>query len=175
MWIGDSGEVNFRHFKDSPTIDNSLDIGNITDFNIREAPIGSSITEQDLASKIKVKYNFDFQRNLFQNTKVADKNNTAECESLDNIGFRKEKEFKTEYILEADTASYFTGNMVRKFARSSEFITFTSGPELLDMEIGDCFNVEHAAIVGSNANYQAIRLSANYIKGSVKITGAKLG
>lgn len=174
MWIGDSGEVNFRHFKDNPTINNSLGISNVIDFSIREAPIGSSITEQDLASKIKVKYNYDFQRNLFQNTKVADKNNTAECESLDNIGFRKEKTFETEYILELDTASYFTGNMVRKFAQGGEFITFTSGPELLDMEIGDCFNMEHAAIVGSNANYQIIRLSANYIKGSTKITAAKL-
>lgn len=176
MWIGDSGILNFRTFKESgnEVVNNSLDLSNIETIILTEAPIGSSVFEQDLSSKIKIKYNFDFQKNEFQNTKVADRNNTPECNSLDARDITNEIERETEYILEKDTASYYLGNLVRKFARGSEFINITGGVDLFPMELGDVFHLQHPMLIDSSANYQIIKLNANYLSGKISITAGKL-
>ncbi len=178
MWIGDSGALNYRTFLENgeETVNTSLDTSHVLDrsFVLKEAPFGSSIYEQDLASKIQVRYNYDFQTGFYNNKLVADKNNTAECESLDAVGVTGERTVETKYILQTDTASLYLGALVRKYANPNEFVIFKGGADLFQMEIGDVFHLQHPIIVGSAANYQIIKLSNNYDNGTTKITGARL-
>ena len=87
VWAGDSGMVNYRTYQESGTIvdsaltDATIGVEDIINLELRENPLGTSLFGQQQYSKFTVRYNFDFQKNAYQNSVVANKNNNALCES----------------------------------------------------------------------------------------------
>ena len=116
-WIADSGMMHYRTYQESgaATVDRTLSPDNyfFGSFRPIEAPLGSSITEQDFAREVTVEYGYHFQRDEYEASAKAFPANTALCNSADAAGISQSKVVRTRFIMGADTASYYLGNLVR--------------------------------------------------------------
>lgn len=180
IWAADSGMLKIKSYQESATATNSINQTiTICDmlprtFQLAEAPLGTTVTGQDLYSSIRLNYDYDFQLKLYQKTTVADKNNNNLCNSMFNSGINKTLDINTKFITDPNVASYFLGNMVRKHSQSTDFVSFAGGPSLLNIELADVLKIQHPMITGSEGLYQVVKTKLDVIKGSVGITAAKL-
>lgn len=180
IWAADSGMLKIKSYQESATATNSIN-QTITlcdihpgAFILAEAPLGTTVTGQELYSKIRVDYDYDFQSKKYRKSKLADKNNNNLCNSLFNSGITKTLNISTKYITNPDVASYALGNLVRKHAQSTDFVTFKGGPSLLNVELADVLKVQHPMLVGSEGLFQVVKTKLDIIPGTVEVTAAKL-
>lgn len=178
MWIGDSGQVNYRSYQESgtATVDRTMTTCDFISgaFKLLESPLGSSLHEQELAREMTVEYGYHFQRGVYERSERAFPGNNSLCDSAEAAGIKQALAVRTQYITDPDVASLYLGNLVRKHSQGNEFAEFRGGPDLFDLELADVLRVEHPMIVGSEATYQVIRARMDVMQGTVAITAAKL-
>lgn len=176
LWIGDSGQVNFRTYQESANanIDATIGLQDMLTFSIRDNPLGSSQFISDKFKRIKVKYGYDFSEQLFKNTLQADPTNTAACNSVSASGIDKEETFKSKYIMETDTASYWLGNLVRRFTNNETIVNMNLPAKFFQLEPADILKVQHPMIIGSESLFQITKLTHDYQRGNVRVQAEEL-
>lgn len=178
MWPGDSGMIQFRTYQESATatVDRTLTTSDIArgSFRLRDAPLGSTLFEQNLAREVTLEFGYHFQRARYEQRLRAHPGNTALCASADAAGYRQGHVFQTQYLTNPDVASYALGNQVRHHCQAGAFCGFRGGANLFDIEAADVLRVAHPMIDGGADTYQMIHVRMNPLEGWLEATGAKL-
>ena len=177
LWLGDSGMINQRTYQESAdvTIDAIITTSDMfIGFKLISNPLGTSRFITEKARRVQVDYNYDFQKNIYETNLTADKNSNSLCDSANASGVETEIIQQSRYIMEADTASYYLGNIVRKATQNEEFVEMILPMRYLGLELADVINVRHPMLVSSDNLYQIVNVGHEYLKGRIKITGAKL-
>ena len=173
LWLADCGMVNFRTYQDSAgaTVNRTLTPDDYVQgtFTITENPIS-----QDLASDFTVRYGYQYHLVNFDNSLRAARANNALCNSLDAAGIRNAISIGTEYVMNTDTASYWLGNLVRRFAQGQSLAQVTLPFRHCDLELYDVIRMQHPVIVGSASTFQILQLAMHPIEGWVSITAQEL-
>ncbi len=180
IWAADSGMLKLKTYQESATatssINQTITLCNMypKTFRIEDAPLGTTVTGQQLFSEIRLGSKWDFQLGQYKENNVASKLNNNLCNSMFNSGINKTLSITTEYITDPNVASYYLGKLVRKHCQGTDIVTFEGGPSLLNIELADVLKIQHPMIVGSESLYQVIKSDLNVMKGSMKVTAAKL-
>ena len=176
LWLGDSGMINMRTYQESGSVttDAIITTSDMFGFKLMTNPLGTSRFITDKARRIQVDYGYDFQENIYKTHATADKNSNSLCDSANASGVETEIIRQSKYIMEADTASYYLGNIVRKATQDEEFVEMVLPMRYLGIELADVINVRHPMLVSSDNLYQVINVGHQYLKGRIKVTGARL-
>lgn len=172
-WIGDSGYLNYRVYQESATATDSIDYTITPNDIIRDSmvikdnPLGVTTYSTKKGSRIKLDYDYNFTTGEYEATKVAEKSNNAYCESADAAGIKSEITRKTKYIKEADTASYYIANLVRKSTLDETILEAKLPARFFGMEIADIIQIAHPAIIGSESLFQVTKVKPDYEKGEI--------
>jgi hypothetical protein len=178
IYISDSGQINFRTYQESEnaTIDKTI---TPNDYNrdslvIRDNPLGTTVFDTEKAKRLAIGYNYNFTTDQYENSIVADANNTAACNSIAASGVNNEIEKATRYILEADTASLYLSNLVRKRTQDEQIVEMELPAQFYDLELADVIKLQHPMLENSESVYQITKLRPDYLKGEVSITANQL-
>ncbi|KKM01557.1 hypothetical protein LCGC14_1793210, partial [marine sediment metagenome] len=178
IWAADSGMIHYRTYAESGTavVDKTLSPidYNLNTFALKEQPLGSSVAEQDLAREVTAEFQYNFQRDKYEESVRAYPGNVPLCNSADAAGIKNSRIVRSQYIMETLTASLWLGNEVRKYCQGNEFVTFEGNIDLWDLELADVITVQHPSIVGSEAIYQIIEAEMDLIQGTARFQAAKL-
>ncbi len=169
LWLGDCGLVNYRTYQLSgqATVNKTVspaDMGWKT-FRLTEAPVGSTLYEADQASRVKVRFGYDYQTGQYASLASG-----VNC--MTNVS--AEKQFDTKVILDPFTGSLYLANMMRKYTQSREVVEFDLGPAHLDLELCDVLAVQHPMLVGSQGLYQIKGLDLDLQAWKLHVTACKL-
>lgn len=178
MWIGDSGSLNMRTYQDSAAVTTDLTIGlnDMLDgqFSLLENPLGTTKYKSQKGNNVTINYNFDFQKNKYISSINAFKGNNSFCDSADASGLRKSIRRSTKYILQTDTASFYSSTIVRKVTQAEEFVNMTLPAKFFNLELADVVRVQHPMIVGSESLYQIVQLEQDLQNAKVSIVAQEL-
>jgi hypothetical protein len=182
MWVADSGMINFRTYQESSsaTIDATITTSDMLRFELKESPLGSSNYESQKASRIQLDFDYNFITSRFENSVIADPDNTALCNSAQAQGIATELIEQTKHIVNltdvgfTNVASYYLGNRVRKHTQGEEFVEMELPARYFGLELCDVIKVKHPMIVGSESLYQVIALTPDYLKGTVALRASEL-
>lgn len=177
LWIGDSGMVNFRSYQESAaaTVNATITTSDLLPgLVLKENPLGVSQYETQKAKRVKVNYGYNFQAGKYSGTLTAEPSSCALCNSAQASGIDTEITTETKYILESDTASYYLGNIVRHATQSEEFAEMKLPARFFTLELADVVKLQHPMLIGSQALYQVIAVTPDYINGQVSVRAAKL-
>ena len=178
IYVGDSGQINFRAYQESATA--SLDtVITPHDYQkgtlkIMDNPLGTTIYDTEKAKRIAIEYNYNFTTERYESSLVADANNTAACNSVSATGINNEISTATEYFLEADTASMYLSNLLRKKTKDEQIVQMTLPARFFGLELADVIKLQQPILEGSESLYQITKLKPDYLRGNVAITANKL-
>ena len=178
LWLGDSGSLNFRTYlnSESVTIDRILSPADFEkdSFQIDERPIGSSLRESELARAVAVHYDYNFQRNSYDQVIRAFPGNSPACNSIDAAGVTREITEKSKYIMTTAVASLYLNNLVRLHTQDQSFVSGKLPAEHFDLELNDVLRIQNPLIVGSESLYQIVDLEHDYLQGLVNFTAGEV-
>jgi len=176
IWIGDSGNLNFRTYQESSavTINATVTTSDQIDFKIKDDPLGVSQYKTKKARRVVVQYGYDFGFGKYEQTNQSDFSNNTFCESANAAGIQTEVTKKSKYILDTDTASFWLGSVTRNSTQSESFVDMTLPARFFSLEVTDVVKIQNPMIVGSESLYQITKVTADYMKGEVKIQAQEL-
>jgi len=176
MWLGDSGSMQYRVYQDSSqaTVNKSITPDDILNFELLENPIGSSQFQAHKVRRVKVDYGFNFNSSTYESNQLANPNNNSLCSTMDSLGIDRDLIKKTKYILDSDTASYYTNNLVRNYCQIDNTVKLKLPARFFELELADIIKIEHPMIVGSESLYQIVKIDHDYKNGTVGLTGQEL-
>jgi len=178
IYVGDSGQINFRVYTESDaattdTVITPKDYQQDT-LKVLDNPLGTTVFDTEKAKRIAIGYNYNFTTGQYENSLIADANNSAACNSVAATGINNEVQAQTEYFLEADTASMYLSNILRKRTKDEQIVEMTLPARFYGLELADIIKLEHPILENSESLYQVTKLKADYLRGNVRITANEL-
>ena len=175
-WIGDSGMLTTRVYQQSgaATVDATIDEAEFLSFGVEEAPLGTSLHDQNLAREVTLRYGYQHWNGEYANTLRAFPGNTPMCDSARAAGVGDAKIISTEYILETATASRYLGYEVGRYCQGNLFASAELSHRHLALELYDVVRLRHRMLVGSEDLFQITQLRHDYGAGRVSFTAARL-
>ena len=180
MWIGDSGQLNFRTYQESATATNSglinatITTSDILNFNIRDNPLGTSQFNSEKARRLRVSYDYSFPAQRYYSTKEANPTNNAYCNSASVAGVENEISRQSRHILSTAVASYYLGNLTRFFTQDESVIDLDLPAKFYQLEVADVLKVQHPSIIGSESLYQVTKSNIDLVRGVIKLQATEL-
>ena len=179
-WLGDSGMINFRTYQESANLTDSSGVNftitpkDMNTFSIKENPLGASQYISGKYKRIRVKYGYDFSTRNYDNLIEANPQNTNACNSIAAAGIDKEKTFETKYILESDTASYYLGNLVRRYTNDETIVNMSLPARFFQMEATDVLKIKHPMLIGSESLFQVTKINNDFLNGRIDVEAQEI-